>query len=36
MLSEIFPIGHCDIAPEIATKKVTIEISKIEKFIDAA
>ena len=35
-VSENFPIGHCDRAPEIATKKVTIDISRIVKFIEAA
>ena len=34
--SESFPTGHCATAPDIASKKVTIEISKIVKFIDAA
>ena len=34
--SDSLPIGHCEIAPDIATKKVTIDISKILKFIDAA
>ena len=28
--SEIFPMGHCDIAPDIANKKVTSEISKLK------
>ena len=35
-VSENFPIGHCERAPEIATKKVTIDISRIVKFIEAA
>ena len=35
-LSDSFPIGHCATAPEIANKNVTIDISKIVKFIEAA
>ena len=35
-MSESFPIGNCEIAPEIANIKVTSEISKILKFIEAA
>ena len=35
-MSESFPIGHCDMAPDTANKNVTIEISKIVKFIEAA
>ena len=35
-MSDNFPIGHCEIAPEIASKKVTNEIWKIEKFIVVA
>ena len=35
-LSESFPIGYCEIAPEIAKRKVTSDIWKIVKFIDAA
>jgi hypothetical protein len=35
-MSDSFPIGHCEIAPDIDNKNVTTEISKIEKFIDAA
>ena len=34
--SESLPIGHWEIAPDIATKKVTTDISKIVKFIEAA
>ena len=33
--SDNLPIGNCEIAPEIASKKVTKDISNIEKFIDA-
>ena len=35
-ISDNFPIGHCDMAPEIASKKVTNDIWKIEKFIVVA
>ena len=35
-MSDNFPIGYCEIAPEIANKKVTNEICKIEKFIVVA
>ena len=35
-MSDSFPIGHCDIAPETASKNVTNEIWKIEKFIVVA
>ena len=35
-MSDNFPTGNCEIAPEIANKNVTIDISKIEKFIDVA
>ena len=35
-MSDIFPIGHCEIAPEIATRNVTKDISNILKFIAAA
>ena len=35
-MSDNFPIGHCDIAPDIASKNVTKEIWKIEKFIVVA
>ena len=35
-MSDIFPTGNCETAPEIANKNVTIDISSIEKFIEAA
>ena len=35
-MSEIFPTGNCEMAPEIANKNVTMEISKIVKFIEVA
>ena len=33
---ETFHIGNCAIAPEIANKNVTIDISNIVKFIEVA
>ena len=35
-MSDNFPMGHWEIAPETASKNVTREIWKIEKFIVAA
>ena len=35
-MSDIFPTGNCEIAPETAKRNVTIEISNIVKFIDVA
>ena len=35
-ISEIFPIGYCANAPDIANRNVTIDISKIVKFIEVA
>ena len=35
-MSETLPTGNWDTAPETANKNVTIEISKIEKFIEVA
>ena len=35
-MSEIFPTGNWETAPEIANKNVTIDISKIVKFIEVA
>ena len=35
-MSEIFPTGNCATDPEIAKRNVTIDISKIVKFIDVA
>ena len=35
-LSESFPIGYCEMAPEIASRKVTSDIWNMVKFIDAA
>ena len=35
-LSESFPIGYCEMAPETASRKVTSDIWNIVKFIDAA
>ena len=34
--SESFPIGNCEIAPDIAKRNVTSDISNIVKFIEAA
>ena len=35
-MSDIFPTGNCETAPETANKNVTIDISKIVKFIEVA
>ena len=35
-LSESFQIGYCEIAPEIASRKVTSDIWNMVKFIEAA